>query len=221
MSSLKYACSSIALVLCVVGVGAQSGKTLSMPNSVLLFGDYGQLQVVTPGGAQGLRPPVDLKYNGGYFAFPGLAPRGDVIAWGSQPSRPSTEWSALLEAFTRHDERGKAVVQNGARHVRQSPERELARLLLDEWGRPVQRQRLAHPEIVLLAGVARSTRTVPMEIFDLNVRVGSDGRVTAAAFVKPPRQPWLSREVLVKGRAALFQPAFRAGRFVESEFVMT
>jgi Tol biopolymer transport system component len=66
----------------MVGVGVQSNKTFSLPNSVLLFGDYGQLQVVTPGGAQVLRPPVDLKYNGGYFAYPSLAPRGDVIAWG-------------------------------------------------------------------------------------------------------------------------------------------
>jgi hypothetical protein len=72
----------VALVLGVVGVGAQSAKTFSMPNSVLLFGEYGQLQVVTPGREQVVRPPVDLKYNGGYFAYPSLAPRGDVIAWG-------------------------------------------------------------------------------------------------------------------------------------------
>ena len=136
---------------------------------------------------------------------------------GSPPPRPSTEWSALLEAFTRHDERAKAVVQNAAGHVRESPERQLARLLLDEWGPPVQRERLEHPKIVLLPSVAHSTRIVTMEIFDLNVRIGSDGRVVAAAFVKPPQQPWLSREVLVKVRAGLFRPAFRDGRFVESE----
>jgi WD40-like Beta Propeller Repeat len=82
MSSLKYACSSIALVLCVVGVEAQSAKTFSMPNSVLLFGSYGQLQAVTPTSVQVVWPPVDLKYNSGYFAFPSLEHRADAIAWG-------------------------------------------------------------------------------------------------------------------------------------------
>lgn len=82
MGSLKYASLSIALVLWVVGVEAQSAKTFSMPNSVLLFGDYGQLQVVTPSSAQVVWPPVDLKYNSAYFAYPSLAPRGEVIAWG-------------------------------------------------------------------------------------------------------------------------------------------
>jgi hypothetical protein len=127
----------------------------------------------------------------------------------------------LLEAFTRHDERGKAAVQKAAGHVRDSPERELARTLLDDWGPPVQSERLQQPETVLVPSVSPSSRTVRLEIFILNVHVGPDGRVVAAAFVKPPQQPWLSREVLAKVRAALFRPAFRDGRFVESEFVMT
>jgi YD repeat-containing protein len=80
--SLKWAWGSIVLVVCVVAVGAQAGKRFSMPDSVLLFGDYNQLHVVTPGGAQLLRPPVDEGYNRGYFAYPSMAPRGDVIAWG-------------------------------------------------------------------------------------------------------------------------------------------
>jgi hypothetical protein len=126
----------------------------------------------------------------------------------------------LLEAFTRHDERGKAVVQRAAGHVRDSPERELARMLLDDWRPPVQSERLQQPETVLVPSVAPSSRTVRLEIFILNVRVGPDGRVVAAAFLKPPQQPRLSREVLAKVRAALFRPAFRDGRFVESEFVM-
>ena len=87
--SLKYAPWPIALVLCVVGVGAQSGKTFSMPDSVLLFGGYGQLQVVRPSSAQVVWPPVDLKYNSGYFAYPSLAPRGDVIAWGFATEAPA------------------------------------------------------------------------------------------------------------------------------------
>ena len=151
----------------------------------------------------------------------GLALPQSPVSAESQMPRLSPKWSALLEAFTRHDERGKVLVQDAAGHMRDSPERELARTLLDEWGPPVQRERLEQPEIVLLPSVAPSTRTVTMEIFDLNVRVGSDGRVVAAAFVKPPQQPWLSREVLAKVRAALFRPAFRDGRFVESEVVMT
>jgi outer membrane biosynthesis protein TonB len=139
---------------------------------------------------------------------------------GSQPPQLSATWSALLEAFTRHDERGKAAVQSAAGHVRDSPERRLARTLLDEWGPPVQRERLEQPEIVLLPGVAPSARIITMEIFDLNVRVGPDGRVLTAEFVTPPQQPELSREVLAKVRAALFRPSFRDGRFVESQAVV-
>jgi hypothetical protein len=82
MLSLKWACGSIVLVLGSIAVGAQAGNTFSIPDAVLLFGTYDQLHIATPGGAQLLRPSVDERYNRGYFAYPAMAPRGDVIAWG-------------------------------------------------------------------------------------------------------------------------------------------
>ena len=139
---------------------------------------------------------------------------------GSQVARPSTEWSVLLEAFTRHDDRGRALVQNASRSVRESPERRLARVLSDEWGPPLQPDRLRHPVSVLVPRLVASARTAAAEIFVLNVRVGPDGRVVAAQFAKPPHQQRLSRDVLTKVRASLFRPAFRDGRFVESKAVM-
>jgi hypothetical protein len=57
-------------------------QTFSLPNSTLLFGNYSDLRVVTPDRELKLRPPVDQGYNGGYFAFPGISPRGDAVAWG-------------------------------------------------------------------------------------------------------------------------------------------
>jgi hypothetical protein len=58
--------------------------TFSMPGSILLFGTYDDLRVVTPDREIRLKAPADAcgKYNGGYFAPPTLSPRGDVIAWG-------------------------------------------------------------------------------------------------------------------------------------------
>ena len=58
--------------------------TFSMPGSILLFGTYDDLRVVTPEREVRLKtPPASgSKYNGGYFAPPTISPRGDVIAWG-------------------------------------------------------------------------------------------------------------------------------------------
>ena len=58
--------------------------TFSMPGSILLFGTYDDLRVVTPEREVRLKTPPagGSKYNGGYFAPPTISPRGDVIAWG-------------------------------------------------------------------------------------------------------------------------------------------
>ena len=61
---------------------ASKSQTFSLPESILLFGNYEDLRVVTPDGDLKLRPPIDVGYNGGYFAFPGISPRGDGVAWG-------------------------------------------------------------------------------------------------------------------------------------------
>ena len=61
---------------------ASKSQTFSLPQSTLLFGNYQDLRVVTPDGELKLRPPVDEGYNGAYFAYPGISPRGDAVAWG-------------------------------------------------------------------------------------------------------------------------------------------
>jgi hypothetical protein len=72
----------IILVASGIGLAGQARKTFSISDSVLLFGDYNELYVVTADGAQHIHPPVEVKYNSGYFAYPAIAPAGDMIAWG-------------------------------------------------------------------------------------------------------------------------------------------
>jgi hypothetical protein len=71
----------LAAASLAAGAGSKS-QTFSLPDSILLFGNYEDLRVVTPDRELKLRPPVDVGYNGGYFAFPGISPRGDAVAWG-------------------------------------------------------------------------------------------------------------------------------------------
>jgi hypothetical protein len=61
---------------------AQDKQTFSLPDSVLLFGIYNDLRFVTPDLVLEIKPPVEDGYNHGYFVYPGLASRGDLIAWG-------------------------------------------------------------------------------------------------------------------------------------------
>lgn len=63
------------------GVGA-GAKTFRIQGAMLLFGNYNELRIVTAEEERLIRPPVDVKYNGGYFALPSLAARGDLVAWG-------------------------------------------------------------------------------------------------------------------------------------------
>jgi dipeptidyl aminopeptidase/acylaminoacyl peptidase len=80
---LKQSHASVVIVACaVVVVGVQAARTFSLPESVLLFGDYNDLRVVGPDWVRQLRPPIEESYNRGYFAHPAIAPRGDMIAWG-------------------------------------------------------------------------------------------------------------------------------------------
>jgi hypothetical protein len=75
--------------LLVVGITPLSGnvaqdrQTFSLPDSVLLFGIYSDLRVVTPDRVLEIKPPVEVGgTNRGYFVYPGLAPRGHLVAWG-------------------------------------------------------------------------------------------------------------------------------------------
>jgi hypothetical protein len=80
--SLKWLLLSAIVPLAGAAIAVQVGQTFALPGSVLLFGDYNDLRVVSPAWARQLRPPVDINFNRGYFAKPALAPRGDTIAWG-------------------------------------------------------------------------------------------------------------------------------------------
>jgi Tol biopolymer transport system component len=84
----RSACVTALSIVCLaasLAAAASAGpaeQTFSLPGSVLLFGDYNDLRLISPAWARQLRPPVDVGFNHGYFAKPALAPRGDTIAWG-------------------------------------------------------------------------------------------------------------------------------------------
>jgi hypothetical protein len=75
-------CCAALLGLSVTVSGRERAWTFSMPDSALLFATYEDVRISTPTGVQALKPPVDVTYNGGYFTFPSLSPKGDAIAWG-------------------------------------------------------------------------------------------------------------------------------------------
>jgi dipeptidyl aminopeptidase/acylaminoacyl peptidase len=75
-------CLALFAVCAPVLQGQKKNVTFSLPDSILLFGTYNDIRIVTPSGMQSLKPPGDLKTNEGYFAFPSISPRGDLIAWG-------------------------------------------------------------------------------------------------------------------------------------------
>lgn len=82
MTKHVWVVALVALIVPVSDVYAQNKKTFSMPDSVLLFGTYTNLRVVTPGRVLSLKPPVEEGYNDGYFIYPALSSRGDLVAWG-------------------------------------------------------------------------------------------------------------------------------------------
>ena len=53
------------MLLGTTGVRADRVLTFSLPNALLLFGDYNQLRVLTAGGEQVLHPAVDEGCNRG------------------------------------------------------------------------------------------------------------------------------------------------------------
>jgi Tol biopolymer transport system component len=77
---LKYVV--VVLWFCIVNIYATTSPSFSMPESVLLFGTYSELRIVTRDGSDTIKPPVDVKYNQGYLVYPSISPRGDLIAWG-------------------------------------------------------------------------------------------------------------------------------------------
>lgn len=80
--NLRSACLRTVLTLWAVNTFAGSPPTFSLPDSVLLFGSYDELQISLPGRVETIKPPVEVKANGGYLAYPSISPRGNLIAWG-------------------------------------------------------------------------------------------------------------------------------------------
>lgn len=89
---------SIALIigcfLVVAGLSRASagGRTFSIARSVLLFGSYNRLHLVTPTEAQIINPPKEVGYNHGYFVYPSLNSQTGVVAWGF-----ATQWEEKRE----------------------------------------------------------------------------------------------------------------------------
>lgn len=80
----KHALSYVLAVLLipVASLYGQDKQILSLPDSVLLFGIYTDLRVVTTDRGLEIKPPVEEGFNYGYFVYPGLSPQGDLVAWG-------------------------------------------------------------------------------------------------------------------------------------------
>jgi hypothetical protein len=76
------------------------------------------------------------------------------------------------------------------------------------------------PRNVYVPKFTPRTDSVTAETFVLKVRVSKDGRVLTAAFIKPPQQAQIAREVLQKVKEALFRPALQEGKFVEADEMM-
>ena len=59
----------------------QDKQTFSLSDSTLLFGTYDELRLVTQERVLEIKPPVENGSNSGYFLYPNLSPKGDMVAW--------------------------------------------------------------------------------------------------------------------------------------------
>jgi hypothetical protein len=105
---------SYLFALLIVPVSALYGedkRTFSQPDSVLLLGTYADLRVVTTDRVLSLKPPVEVGYNDGYFIYPGLSPRGDLVAWGVavafQKDRAASQARFALGVYSIKEEKWK------------------------------------------------------------------------------------------------------------------
>ncbi len=130
------------------------------------------------------------------------------------------EWSSLLTEFRAHDAPAKAYVTSKAAEATDLRSRALATTLLSEWDLSVHSERLEQPLRIHAPKLEMDDRQRHVEVFDIDVEVGEDGRVLAARFARQPAQAEVGREVLRIVQASLFRPAFRAGRFVRAEITL-
>jgi hypothetical protein len=131
-----------------------------------------------------------------------------------------TDWSSLLSEFAAHDSEVKAYVARRAAEATDPRSRALVTALLSEWDLSVHSERLKYPMRIHAPRWQADDRQVHVEVFDIDVEVGEDGRVLDARFVRQPAQAELGREVLRIVQASLFRPAFNKGRFVRAEITV-
>lgn len=77
-----WAYASIVLFVCAADLGSAHDQTFTLPESVLMFGNYNELHIVSTVGSHVVHPPIERGYNRSYLAYPSIDSRGDVIAWG-------------------------------------------------------------------------------------------------------------------------------------------
>jgi len=82
LSMQKWVCLLAVFVICAPSAYAESPAFFSMPDSAVIFATYDEVRIVTPNGAETIKPPAEVGANHGYFAYPSISPRGDLIAWG-------------------------------------------------------------------------------------------------------------------------------------------
>jgi len=68
--------------ICTLSAHANGPLVFSMPGSSLLFGRHDDLRLTTPDHSEAIKPPGEVAANQGYFAYPSISPKGDLIAWG-------------------------------------------------------------------------------------------------------------------------------------------
>ena len=111
LSKQKLVYSLAVLFLSSSWFHSQGTATFSVPDSLLLFGNYNDLRVATPDRVWSLRPPVELAANQGYFVFPSVSPRSDLIAWGFayelQRERPEHRARYTLGVYSLTDQKWK------------------------------------------------------------------------------------------------------------------
>ena len=102
---------SLAVLLSLGHINPQSQATFSTPDSLLLFGTYGELRIATPSRVQALRPLGEVAANQGYFVYPSISPRGDLLAWGFakelQTERTEHRARFALGVFSLREEKWK------------------------------------------------------------------------------------------------------------------
>ena len=77
--------ASLAIAVVLLGsasLSADRARTFSLSNTLLLFGNYNELHLITPDNKRKLHPPVDEGYNRGYFAYPTIGGGPGIVAWG-------------------------------------------------------------------------------------------------------------------------------------------